>query len=60
MDRDDIMTEELLDEARQDAVALELERREVEAPDAHLEAMYEDRYPEPYEPSPYDGTYSEM
>ncbi len=34
------------------------------APDAHLEMMHEDRVsgdgvPEPYEPSPYDGTYSE-
>ena len=24
--------------------------------DAHLESAYEDRYPEPYEPSVYDGT----
>ncbi len=35
-----------------------------DAPDAHLEMMYEDRVggddvPEPYEPSPYDGTFSE-
>lgn len=33
------------------------------APDAHLEAMYEDRFVsdyEDYEPSPYDGTYSEV
>lgn len=32
------------------------------APDAHLEMMYEDRFVsdyEDYEPSPYDGTYSE-
>lgn len=30
--------------------------REKPAPDAHLEAAYEDRYPEPYEGNPYDGT----
>ena len=35
-----------------------------QAEDAHLEASYEERFefedsPEEYEPSPYDGTYSE-
>ncbi len=35
---------------------------DVSAPDSHLEMLYEDRFVsdyEEYEPSPYDGTYSE-
>lgn len=48
MDREQIEAEDFAAEAEADAIALELERRAVES------------VPELYEPSPYDGTYSEM
>lgn len=53
MERDEIMADEFATEAREDEIAREMEARRA-ATEAFHALVRED-----YEPSPYDGTYSE-
>ena len=57
MERDEIFAEKMAMEAREDAIAREMEARRAARREA-MDALV--MGPESYEPNPYDGTYSEM
>lgn len=56
-DRDEVLADEFAAEFREDEIAREMEARRAARREA-MDALV--MGPEPYEPSPYDGTYSEM